>query len=78
VEHGFKEAIAARNSDAVDAFGAFDDAQGRFSEEARLYAGAAGAASSDAERDRYFVAAAEAEIRAGNHESAENLFRQAI
>jgi O-antigen ligase/tetratricopeptide (TPR) repeat protein len=77
-ERGFKEAIAAGYTGAVDGLGAFDDAQGRFSEEARLYTSAARAGSSNAERGRYYVAAAEAEIRAGNKGSAENLFRQAI
>jgi O-antigen ligase/tetratricopeptide (TPR) repeat protein len=78
VEHGFKAAIAAGYTGAVDGLGAFDEAQGRFSEEARLYTSTARAGSAATERARYFVAAAEAEIRAGNNGSAENLFRQAI
>ena len=78
VEHGFKEAIAARYPGAVDGFGAFDEVLGRFSAEARLFTSAARDASADAERARYLVAAGEAEIRAGNNDSAENLFRQAI
>jgi O-antigen ligase/tetratricopeptide (TPR) repeat protein len=78
VEHGFKEAVAARYPGAVDEFGAFDEVFGRFSAEARLFISAARDASSDGERARYLVGAGEAEIRAGNNDSAENLFRQAI
>ncbi len=78
VEHGFKEAVAAHYRGAVDGLGAFEDLFGKFSEEAQLFTAAAQDAATDTERARYFVDAGEAEIRAGNSESAEKLFREAI
>jgi O-antigen ligase/tetratricopeptide (TPR) repeat protein len=78
LEQGFGEAIAAGYSGAVDGLGSFYEVLGRLSDESHLFQDAARKARSSSERERYFRAAAETNVRAGNTRLAVALFRQAI
>jgi O-antigen ligase/tetratricopeptide (TPR) repeat protein len=78
VRRGFMRAVAAGYPGAVSGLGAFDDTLGDFSDEVRLYVQAASRIQTASKRATYFIAAAEAAVRAGNARSAQALFRRAI
>ena len=78
VERGFMKAAAAGYPGAITGLGGFYNVLGDYRDEVRLFAQAASRARSARVQARYFTAAAEASIRAGDDRGAEAFFHRAI
>jgi O-antigen ligase/tetratricopeptide (TPR) repeat protein len=77
IEAGFLTAVARGYAGAVENLGAFYEASGRATAEARLYESAARTAASPKQRERYLVGAGDAYARLREYSEAENDYSEA-